>query len=141
MEMSQSAYIQLVQGSAVESITLDDVVEVLERYRKQTSLTGQQLNWNYAEMAFPYTIERKSEGGHEWLYLRGNQPNYKYILIGVGTRQEEDRSVPYIQVVLPGGSEIGDKSKANELCKYIGRLLKAEVRLFNGRVMYFNPRK
>jgi hypothetical protein len=139
--MSQSAYIQLVQGSTVDQITLDNVLEVLDRYRSQTALTGQQLSWNYAEMAFPYTIERRSEGSAEWLYLKGNQPNYRYILIGVGTRQEEERSVPYIQIVLPNGATHGDKSKANELCKYIGRLLKAEVRLFNGRVMYFNPRK
>lgn len=149
--MSQSAYIQLVKGSAASSATLEDVLHILEQYRKQTSATGQQLDWDYTEMAFPYAIEQQSENGASWLYLKGNQSGYKHILIGIGTRTQsaedeageeaEETSTSYIQIVLPSGSTHGDKAKANELCRYIGRKLQAEVRLFNGRVMYFNPRK
>ena len=78
-KMSQSAYIQLVKGSAASSVTLEDVMNVLEQYREQTSATGQQLDWNYAEMAFPYTIEQRSDQGASWLHLKGNHPDYKHI--------------------------------------------------------------
>lgn len=148
--MSQSAYIQLVRGSAADSITLEDVIAVLERYQEQTTLTGQQLGWEYAEMAFPYTIERRSDQGVSWLYLKGNHPEYRSMLIGVGAKLVEDeqqdsenpeQQIPYIQIVLPSGSTHGDKAKANEFCKYIGRSLKAQVKMFNGRIMYFNSRK
>ncbi|GFR37555.1 hypothetical protein PRECH8_08510 [Insulibacter thermoxylanivorax] len=141
--MGQSAYIELVQGSDHDSITLDDVVQVLERYRSQTALTGQQLDWNYAEMAFPYEIETRRDGEHEWLYLRGKHADYRAIFIGIGTKQEmePEQAIAYIQVVLPDGATHGDKAKANELCRYIGRRLKAQVTMFNGRTMYFNTRK
>ena len=148
-KMSQSAYIQLVKGSAASSVTLEDVMNVLEQYREQTSATGQQLDWNYAEMAFPYTIEQRSDQGASWLHLKGNHPDYKHILIGVGkaTKAEENEDeteaeeTAYIQIVLPSGATHGDKAKANELCRYFGRKLQAQVHLFNGRIMYFNPRK
>jgi len=139
--MSQSAYVQLVKGSAADSITLEDVLAILERYRAQTTLTGQQLDWSYAELAFPYTIEQRTSNGVSWLCLNGNHPDYRYIWLGVGTKQQEDQTIPYIQIVLPNGSTHGDKSKANEFCKYMGKQLKAQVLLFNARTMYFNPRK
>lgn len=139
--MSQSAFIHLVQGSAADQLTLDDVLALFERYRSQTALTGEQLDWEYADMALPYEIEQRSENGNSWLHLKGNQPGYRHILVGVGKKQQEEQEIPYIQIVLPAGATHGDKSKANEFCKYFGRHLKAEVHLFNGRIMYFNPRK
>jgi hypothetical protein len=139
--MSQSAYIQLVAGSKKDSITLDDVLAILEQYRSQTALTGKQLDWSYEEMAFPYTIEERTHNGVNWLCLKGNQPDYRYIWIAVGTKQRDDQTIPYIQIFLPDGSTHGDKAKANEFCKYFGKQLQAEVLLFNGRTMYFNPRK
>lgn len=139
--MSQSAYIKLVTGSERDSITLEEVKELLQTYIEQTSKTGQQLDWAYAKAAFPYTIETKPESEDQWFYLKGNQPNYKFIIFGVGSETREEQEIPYIQVVLPDGSTHGDKSKGNELCKTIARKLKAELHLFNGRVMYFNPRK
>lgn len=110
------------------------------------SQTGTQVSWNYADAAFPYTIETKSDNEDRWFYLKGTDPLYKYIMFGIGSETrsadgEEPREVHYVQVVLPEGCTHGDKAKGNELCKFIGRRLKAELHLFNGRVMYFNPRK
>lgn len=52
-----------------------------------------------------------------------------------------DRKRHYIQFVLPNNATHGDKAKGNELCKHFANKLKAELHLFNGRIMYFNPRK
>ncbi|TVY00636.1 DUF1885 family protein [Cohnella terricola] len=139
--MSQSAYISLVQGSAVSEIDLDGVQDQLRHYREQMSLTGKQLGWDYAEAAFPYSIEHKPEAGGKWFYLKGTVPQYRYIVVGTGQREEEGANIPYIHLVLPDDSTHGDKSKANELCKWIGKQLQAEVKMFNGRTIYFNPRK
>jgi hypothetical protein len=140
--MSQSAYISLVQGSTVDQMTLDGVKEQLQQYREQTELTGHQLGWDYADAAFPYGIEQKpGVGADQWFYLKGKNPLYRHIVFGTGTRQADGIDVPYIHVVLPDGSTHGDKAKANELCKWIGKRLQAEVKLFNGRTLYFNPRK
>lgn len=140
--MSQSAYISLVQGSTISEITLDGVKEQLQQYREQTELTGRQLGWDYAGAAFPYDIEQKPEAENRWFYLKGKNPLYRHIVIGTGRRETADGgTVPYIQVVLPEGSTHGDKAKGNELCKWIGRRLQAEVKLFNGRTIYYNPRK
>jgi hypothetical protein len=141
LKLSQSAYIKFVEGSVVERLSLDEVKTWLERYREQTSLTGQQLGWNYSEAAFPYTIETKPGEEHLWFYLKGTTPLYHYILFGVGTKTEGEREVPYVQVVLPDDATHGDKAKGNELCKYMAKHLKAELTMFNGRTLYFNPRK
>jgi len=139
--MSQSAYISLVVRQPDETLTLDKVRQQLEHYREQTSLTGRQLGWNYEDAAFPYTIETRPGEEDKWFYLKGANPLYKYIVFGVGERQEGDGTVPYIQVVLPDGATHGDKAKANEICKWLGRRLQAEVKLFNGRIMRFQPLK
>lgn len=139
--MSQSAYISLVQGSSADRVTLDDVKERLRHYREQTSLTGRQLDWDYAEAAFPYTVESKPGEEDRWFYLKGKSPLYRFILFGTGLRSDGERDIPYVQVVLPDGSTHGDKSKANEYCKWLGKQWQAEVKMFNGRTIYFNPRK
>lgn len=139
--MSQSAYISLVQGSAADRVTLEDVKRQLLHYREQTALTGRQLDWNYADAAFPYTIETKPGEEDRWFYLKGRKPPYRYILFGTGSRAEGETIVPCIQVVLPDVATHGDKSKANEYCKWLGKKLLAEVKLFNGRTIYYNPRK
>jgi Domain of unknown function (DUF1885) len=133
--MSQVATIHLVEGSVQSEIELQQVKERLERYRQMSAYTGQQLDWDYATAAFPYRMEEKSKDGRSWLVLTGIDPKiYKHLVIGV---DEPDR----VQVILPADSTHGDKAKANELCRYLARSLKAELHLFNGRVMYFNPRK
>jgi hypothetical protein len=139
--MSQSAYIKLVEGSAVQSVTLDELREQLLKYREQLAMTGKQLGWAYEEAGFPYTIETKPEGEGKWFYLKGKSPMYKYIVMGIGSETRGDAETHYVQVVLPDDCTHGDKAKGNELCKYLGKVWKAELHLFNGRVMYFNPRK
>lgn len=140
--MSQSAYIKLVEGSAVSSMTLDELKNLLLKYKEQLALTGQQLDWEYGDKGFPYTIETKPEGEGKWFYLKANNGYYRYIVMGVGSEEiTEGQPRHYIQVVLPEGATHGDKSKANEFCKHLARSLKAELHLFNGRTMYFNPRK
>ncbi|WP_274361606.1 DUF1885 family protein [Paenibacillus thermotolerans] len=139
--MSQSAALYFVDGSEAPSVTLDELKQHLLHYRDQLELTGKQLGWSYSEAAFPYTIESKPEGDGVWFYLKGKNELYKYIVFGVGKETTEDGERHFIQVVLPDGSTHGDKAKANEFCKYLGRQLKTETHLFNGRIMYFNPRK
>ncbi|TVY06731.1 DUF1885 family protein [Paenibacillus cremeus] len=142
--MAQSAYIKFVEGSALSSITLDDLKQQLLHYKEQLALTGKQLGWEYDDAGFPYSIETKTEGEGKWFYLKGKSPLYKYIVLGVGSDASDasdETGRPFVQVVLPDDATIGDKAKGNEFCKYFGRLWKAELHLFNGRIMYFNPRK
>lgn len=139
--MSQNAYIKLVAGSTVPTLTLDELKEKLLHYREQLSLTAKQLGWEYDDAGFPYTIETKPEGENKWFYLKGTNPLYKYMVMGVGSSTENDEERHFIQVVLPYDATHGDKSKGNEFCKHLGKQLKAELHLFNGRIMYFNPRK
>jgi hypothetical protein len=139
--MSQNAYIKLVAGSSVPSLSLDELKEKLHLYREQLSLTAKQLGWEYDDAGFPYTIETKPEGENKWFYLKGTNPLYKYMVMGVGSSTENDEERHFVQVVLPNDATHGDKSKGNEFCKHLGKQLKAELHLFNGRIMYFNPRK
>ncbi|MFD0711011.1 DUF1885 family protein [Paenibacillus sp. GCM10027626] len=139
--MSQSAYITFVDGSVVDRLELAEVKEQLNRYCEQTALTGQQLGWNYTEAAFPYTIETKPGEEDRWFYLQGTEARYKHIVFGVGTTIEEGAERAYVQIVLPDTSTHGDKSKGNELCKYMAKQLQARLTLFNGRTIYYNPRK
>jgi hypothetical protein len=139
--MSQSAYICLVQGSTVAEIDLEGVKEQLRHYREQVSQTGKQLGWDYADAAFPYGIETKPDANGQWFYLKGHNPLYKFIVFGTERLEEDGQSMPCIRIVLPDGATHGDKAKANELCKWIGRKLQARVKMFNGRTIYFNPRK
>ena len=139
--MAQSAFIKFVQGSTVERLSLNEVKEHLQRYCEQTGRTGEQLDWNYTEAAFPYTVETKPGEEELWFYLKGTTPQYKFILFGVGELTDNERSIPYVQIVLPDESTHGDKAKANELCKYFAKHLLAELTMFNGRTIYYNPRK
>ncbi|MFC5453188.1 DUF1885 family protein [Paenibacillus aestuarii] len=139
--MAQSAYIKFVTGSAVPALSLDELKQRLLHYKDQLALTAKQLGWEYDDAGFPYTIETKPEGEGKWFYLKGRTPLYKYIVIGVGSEGDQEQARHYVQVVLPDDATHGDKAKGNEFCKYLGKLLKAELHLFNGRIMYFNPRK
>ena len=82
--VAQSAYIKFVQGSSSRSLSLNEVKEHLQRYCEQTGRTGEQLDWNYTEAAFPYTVETKPGEEERWFYLKGTTPQYKFILFGVG---------------------------------------------------------
>ncbi|PTX65053.1 uncharacterized protein DUF1885 [Melghirimyces profundicolus] len=141
--MGKSAYIKLVESSPRQELSLEDVKGELERYIRMTSDTGKQLGWEYASAAFPYTVEEKTTDGTRWLLLKGTEPQlYKHLVIGVGTATDEKmRTAPHIQVVVPTGATHGDTAKANEFCRYLARAFQAELHLFNGRVMYYYPRK
>ncbi|WP_019152950.1 DUF1885 family protein [Robertmurraya massiliosenegalensis] len=144
--MSSHAYIRLVPVSEKESVTTDEVIELLNYYKHITDKTGAQLKWEYEEAAFPYKILEKPEGKGKWFYLKSEEPNYNIILLGVDRKtivQEDgtEYEQTYIQMTLPETSTFGDKGKANEFCKFLAKKLKGELQLFNGRVMYFYPRK
>jgi len=136
-----NAYIKLVPVSTKLVITIEEVKELLTYYQEITSKTGQQLDWGYSEAAFPYQIKDIKENV---IQLKSDDPKYHSILIGVGTEAnqgEEQEQRYFIQVTLPAMSTNGDKAKANELCKFLGKKLEGEVHLFNQRVMYYYKRK
>ncbi|MGA4720414.1 DUF1885 family protein [Fictibacillus nanhaiensis] len=142
--MSQSAYVKLVPASLKQVITIEELKDLLLYYRSITTKTGEQLSWGYADAAFPYTIEEKDEAKGKWFYLKGlDQRKNKYILVGIGTDNNDDPNLEqcYIQFTLTDISTHGDKGKANEFCKFIASKLKGELHLFNGRVMYYYPKK
>lgn len=141
--MGSSAYIKLVKDSRVQQLSLEEVKSKITHYIEMTKKTGQQLDWGYANAAFPYTLIEKPEAQGKWFYLKGNDPKlYRYIMFGVGTEQlENEENQYYIQVSLPEGSTHGDKGKANEFCKYLAKEFQGELHLFNNRVMYYYPRK
>lgn len=140
--MGKSAYITFVEGSVVQQVTLDEVKEMLTQYITQAKKTADQIDFAYNEVAFPYTLHEKPEAKGTWFYLKGTEPRlYQYILIGVGSRPAEGREEHYIQITLTDISTAGDKGKANEYSKFLAKSFKAELTMFNGSKMYFNPRK
>jgi hypothetical protein len=144
--MSSNAYIKLVPSSAKKSVTTEELKEFFTYYKEITTKTGNQLNWEYSEAAFPYEMKEEPSANGKWFYLYSTHERYKAILVGIDeeTIESEDGSKnaqTYIQVTLPEISTFGDKGKANEFCKFLAQKLQAELHLFNGRVMYFNPRK
>ena len=130
--MTKAATLILSEQNAV---SLEDVKNELKHYIEMTQKTGRQLDWDYASAAFPYTIEDDPKQRGQWFYLKGKNANYRKLIIGIG-KNEQDQ--PVIQIVLPTGATHGDIAKGNELTRYLGKKLKAETRLFNGRTMYFN---
>ncbi|WP_209123699.1 DUF1885 family protein [Alkalihalobacillus sp. BA299] len=144
--MSDHAFIKLVKKSTQQDITLEELKDIFKYYQTITKKTGNQLDWGYGEAAFPYQIADLPDSDGNWLWLKSNgTARYKYIVFGVGHETIEDSegneaSQAYIQVILPEGATHGDKGKANEFCKFLGKKLQAEVQLFNGRIMYFYKR-
>lgn len=144
--VASSAYIKLVPQAAKVSVTTEELKDLIHYYKQITSKTGEQLDWSYESFAFPYQIKETLEGTGKWFYLHSNQDRYHLILIGVDEEEVvldhgETRKQTFIQLTLPDASTHGDKSKANEFCKFLAKKYQAELHLFNGRVMYYNPRK
>ncbi|MCP8970304.1 DUF1885 family protein [Ectobacillus ponti] len=129
----QHAFIKLVPKSVKESITIEDVKDYFTYYRHITSQTGKQLGWEYAENAFPYEVIQTSDAT---LHLKSSHDRYRSIYVGVGTEDEQ----PFVQLTLPETATFGDKGKANEFCRFLAKKLEGELRLFNGRTMYFYKR-
>ncbi|MEH7110765.1 DUF1885 family protein [Neobacillus niacini] len=144
--MAENAYIKLVPSSAKQTITVDEVKELFYYYKDITGKTGNQVDWQYGENAFPYDVKEKNEGKEKWFYLSSSHERYYAILIGVDQEKIRDedgneRIQTYIQVTLPEQSTFGDKGKANEFCKFLAKKLQGELHLFNDRIMYYYPRK
>lgn len=144
--MSSNAYIKLVPSAAKQAISTDELKDLFIYYKEITSKTGDQTSFPYSEVAFPYEIKEEPSGLGKWFYLHSTNDRYKAILLGIDEEniESEDgstRSQTYIQVTLPEISTFGDKGKANEFCKFLAKKFQAELHLFNGRIMYFNPRK
>lgn len=128
-----------MNGSKQSTITLDEVKNLLEYYIEMTSKTGQQLDWQYESFSFPYELLQQSQDGIAYLLLKGKNPLYSHLIIGVGN--EEKSGTTYIQIVLPTEGTQGDRGKAIEFAKFLGKQLKGELHLMNGRIMYYNDRK
>ncbi|HHY73912.1 MAG TPA: DUF1885 family protein [Bacillus bacterium] len=144
--MSKSAYIKLVPASNKQEVTLNDLKDYLEYYQEITSKTGEQLHWDYENSAFPYEIKEREDSNNEWFYLKSKADRYNYILLGVGSEEvkEDDgtaRKQNYIQITLPDTALYGDKNKAVEFAKFLGKKLNGELHLFNDRIMYFYDKK
>ena len=144
--MTENAYIKLVPESVKGTVTIEDVKELLNYYQMITAKTGKQLDWDYDKKAFPYEMKEPEKMKDKVIYLQSNEDRYHMILIGVDQEvvKDEDgleRIQSYIQFTLPETATFGDKGKANELCKFLAKKLRAQLHLFNNRVMYYYPRK
>ncbi|MGG3466511.1 DUF1885 family protein [Neobacillus pocheonensis] len=144
--MAENAFIKLVPSSAKQTITIEELKEFFHYYKNITAKTGDQLNWQYGENAFPYEIKETVDGKGKWFYLHSDHERYYAILTGIDKetiRDEngQEREQMYIQVTLPEQSTFGDKGKANEFCKFLAKKLQGELHLFNERIMYYYPRK
>src|SRR3954463_13387330 len=92
MVMAENAFIKLVPSSAKQSVTIEEVKELFNYYKKITTKTGEQLNWQYGDSAFPYEIKETEAGKEQWFYLHSDHERYNTILIGIDTetvRSEE----------------------------------------------------
>jgi hypothetical protein len=144
--MSTNAYIKLVPSSSQQTITTKELKSLFSYYKEITSKTGKQLGWEYESSSFPYEINETEKGKGSWFSLESYHDRYHVILIGVDVETVVDdegnpQEQTYIQITLPDSATFGDKGKANEFCKFIGKKLKGELHLFNGRIMYYYPRK
>ncbi len=144
--MVENAYIKLVPASGQQTITTDELKSLFSYYKEITAKTGTQLDWDYEYSAFPYEIKESENGEGVWFYLKSDHDRYNAIVLGINheTVEDEDgstRDQAYIQITLPDGATHGDKGKANEFCKFLSNKLKGELHLFNGRIMYYYPRK
>lgn len=124
--------IKLAPKSIKQRMSKDEVKALLAYYQEITTKTGEQLNWTYAQSAFPYEIRETDTS----FYLKGTNDKYYGLILSIG----EEESGGYIKITLPASATNGDKGKANELCKFLAKKLEAELHLFNGRVMYFYKR-
>lgn len=141
--MSLSTFIKIKDGSLKTDISIEDIKELINQYKHSISQTSKQLAWNYSKHAFPYVLKETDEGKQQWFYLHSEEKDYHIMAIGVDCEHSEapdgtERRVPYIQISLSKHSTNGDKSKANELAKFLSKKLKGELHLFNGRIIHHN---
>src|SRR6476660_4627482 len=126
--MAINAYIKLVPSSLKQTITTDEAKDLFLYYQQITGKTGDELEWDYENYAFPYEIKETEEGKGKWFYLSSNHERYNAILVGVDkenyrSENGEEKEQTYIQITLPDQSTFGDKGKANEFCKFLAKKL------------------
>ncbi|PET54618.1 hypothetical protein CN514_18095, partial [Bacillus sp. AFS001701] len=102
-------------------------------YIQSSTKIGQQVDWNYEKVSFPYTISNKKLDDQDALYLQSNDSRYKHFVVSI----QDDKNI--VITLLPN-STYGDKGKANELCRYLAQKIEAKLELFNNRIMYFYKR-
>lgn len=144
--MPENAYIKLVPSALKQIVSIEDIKELFHYYKEITRKTGNQLNWQYESASFPYEIVEKEEGKGKWFLLSSSHDGYNAILVGIDMETYQNANGDeieqvYIQVTLPEESTHGDKGKANEFCKFMAKKFQGELHLFNGRIMYYYPRK
>lgn len=144
--MGNHAYIKLVSASKEASISLQGVKELLDKYVEISKKTGEQHNWDYENFSFPYKMEMPPNDAGVKLKLVPKQDRYEGFLAEIGHEELEDESgnksmQHMIQVSLLPNSTNGDKDRAIDYCKFMAKQLAGELHLFNGRIMYFYPRK
>ncbi|MFC7372016.1 DUF1885 family protein [Fictibacillus iocasae] len=142
--MSNQASITLTSSSLQKRISLSEVKDLLHYYKDITEKTGNQLNWQYSEAAFPYVIMENSSKPNHMICLKGDGNKlYNYLLLGVETAlsNEETDDFSTIHIGLTEISTHGDKAKANEMGKFLASKLKGKLTLFNGRVMHYDLKK
>ncbi|MBB6454969.1 hypothetical protein HNQ94_003463 [Salirhabdus euzebyi] len=126
--MSKSTFIYVDKE---ENLTLEQVRDYLHYYQDITTKTGEQLDWNYQQHAFPYVMSVQKDNKGHYIWLKGMQDRYHHILIGIGKRDDKQ----FVQITLPIDATHGDKAKANEFAKFLTKKLNGKLQLFNGRVM------
>jgi hypothetical protein len=146
MMMAKNAFIKFVPSSVKQTVTIDEVKDLFHYYKDITQKTGNQVDWQFDDSAFPYEIKETEDGKGKWFYLHSDHEGYCAILVGVDQEilqdsTGEEKQQTYIQVTLPEQATFGDKGKANEFCKFIAKKFKGELHLFNERIMYYYPRK
>ncbi|GAA0325081.1 DUF1885 family protein [Bacillus carboniphilus] len=132
--MQEEALIRVHNKSKKSTITYEDVKEILQEYVRRTKKTGEQLNWDYDQHAFPYSIEEIQNEAKQFLQLKSIDPPL-YHSFYLDIPEEMDDTI--LRITLSSQSTHADKGKANELCRFISKNWGAELRLFNKRVMQF----
>ncbi len=141
--MFLSTFIKIKDGSLKRDISIEDIKELINQYKRSLSQTSKQLAWDYHKHAFPYVLKETDEGKSQWFYLHSEEKDYHIMAISVDYEHSEapegiKKRTPYIQINLSKHSTNGDKSKANELAKFLSKKLKGELHLFNGRIIHYN---
>ncbi|GGE66893.1 DUF1885 family protein [Priestia taiwanensis] len=134
--MTQHAFIKLMPKSTQQTITLAEIKDLFHYYKNITAKTGDQVNWNYGEAAFPYVMNERTHNDHTLLELVSNEDRYNHFYVGV--KEENDEHIIFLS--LPENATFGDKGKANEFCRFLAKKLQGQLHLFNGRIMYFYKR-
>ncbi len=131
--MVQQATIQLMDKSKYQEASLDLLKNLINDYIQSSAKIGQQVDWNYERVSFPYNVSNKKLDEQDALYLKSNDSRYNHFVVSI----QDDK---HIIITLLPNSTYGDKGKANEMCRYLAQKVEGKLELFNKRIMYFYKR-